>query len=59
MATAVPPDLERRLRELERLVAALASRVAAIEARLDPNREHSSDRETVRARAVYVWQAPR
>lgn len=59
MAPAAPPDLERRLRELERLVAALAARVATIEARLDPNLEHSSDRQTVREKPVYDWQGPR
>lgn len=58
MSAPTPLDLAARVRELEREVAALRARVAALEQSLNPNVEHPLDREVVREKSVYDWQGP-
>ena len=56
---AAPPQdrTSARLDELERLVADLRRRLAAIEARfVQPRTEHPQDAETVQEKVKFDWQ---
>lgn len=66
MASPSTDRTSDRLDELERLVADLRRRLAALEARLQPSRpsgtlpprqEHPLDRDTVQEKVVYDWQS--
>ena len=50
------PQLLARLADLERDVRQLRARVAALERLVGNAGEHSTDKATVREKAVYDWQ---
>jgi hypothetical protein len=58
MASAsIPPDLAARIADLERDLRDLRARVAALERLLAPRMENPADRDVVREKVAYDWQA--
>ena len=58
MAAPLPDRTSARLDELERKVADLLRRLAAVEARyMQPRSEHPLDAETVQEKVKFDWQS--
>lgn len=56
MASSDPVDLERRVAELERVVAELRAHVQRVEQVLGARQDNPTDRAAVQRRVVYDWQ---
>jgi len=50
-------QMATRLAQLERDLKDLRARLAQLEKQLDPRSEHPSDRNAVREKVAYDWQA--
>lgn len=57
MADDLPPDLIARVEQLEREVRDLRLRLATLERNFGVRAENSSDRNAVREKVSYDWQA--
>jgi hypothetical protein len=53
----LPPDLASRIADLERDLRDLRARVATLEKLLQPRMENRIDRDVVREKVSYDWQA--
>lgn len=50
-------EMAERLEQLEKDLKDLRARLAVLERQLDPRSEHPSDRQAVREKVAYDWQA--
>jgi prefoldin subunit 5 len=57
MAELAPRELSARIAELERQIAELRARIAALERLMGAAGAHPADKETVREKVTYDWQA--
>lgn len=57
MADPIPPELEARVRALEREIQAIKDRVVDIERSAGERGEHPVDQKVVRSKVTYDWQA--
>jgi len=57
MADELPPDLIARVERLERELREIRLRMATLEQKMDPRLEHPVDKNTVREKVAYDWQA--
>jgi hypothetical protein len=57
MPTPMPPDVEARLRALEREIQALKDRIVDLERSAAERGEHPVDQKVVRSKVTYDWQA--
>jgi hypothetical protein len=57
MANPIPPEVEARLRGMEREIQALKDRIVDLERSSAERGEHPVDQKVVRSKVTYDWQA--
>ncbi|MGD0719011.1 MAG: hypothetical protein ABSA15_05500 [Thermoplasmata archaeon] len=57
MANSAPPNVEARLRGMEREIQALKERIVELEKSAAERGEHPVDQKVVRSKVTYDWQA--